>query len=88
MTSAGHAVTTTTGFDPDTITREVIGLVEREFADHPGDLDTFDWPVTPAEAHDLLQDFINHRLALFGTYQDAMWAGEPFLYPLAALRPA
>jgi deoxyribodipyrimidine photolyase-related protein len=67
-------------FDPDTTTREVIDLVEREFADHPGDLDTFDWPVTPAEAHDLLQDFTEHRLALFGTYQDAMWAGEPFLY--------
>ncbi|MGB5260784.1 MAG: cryptochrome/photolyase family protein, partial [Gammaproteobacteria bacterium] len=26
-----------------------------------------------------LQDFIEHRLDLFGSYQDAMWTNEPFL---------
>jgi deoxyribodipyrimidine photolyase-related protein len=67
-------------FDPDATTREVIRLVEKEFPDHPGDLDTFDWPVTPESARDMLQDFIANRLELFGTYQDAMWTGEPFLY--------
>jgi len=67
-------------FSPDSITREVIRLVNREFAEHPGTLDTFDWPVTQADAQIALQDFIDHRLALFGTFQDAMWTGEPFLY--------
>jgi deoxyribodipyrimidine photolyase-related protein len=36
--------------------------------------------VTPAEAKRALADFIAHRLRGFGTYEDAMWAGEPTLY--------
>jgi hypothetical protein len=40
----------------------------------------FDWPLTAAEAQSTLEDFIAHRLALFGQYQDAIWTGEPWLY--------
>jgi deoxyribodipyrimidine photolyase-related protein len=67
-------------FPPDQTTREVIALVNRSFADHPGRLDAFDWPVTPADARAALDDFVAHRLADFGTYQDAMWTREPWLY--------
>jgi deoxyribodipyrimidine photolyase-related protein len=67
-------------FAPDSVTKEVIRLVNREFPQHPGSLDDFDWPVTVADARIALQDFVDHRLASFGTYQDAMWQGEPFLY--------
>jgi deoxyribodipyrimidine photolyase-related protein len=67
-------------FAPDAITREVIALVETRFAGHPGALDGFGWPVTPQQAQAALDDFIAHRLPLFGRYQDAMWAQEPFLY--------
>jgi deoxyribodipyrimidine photolyase-related protein len=67
-------------FPPDAITREVLALVAKRFATHPGDLDAFDWPVTPADAEAALEDFITHRLPLFGQYQDAMWTGEPWLY--------
>ena len=67
-------------FPPDQTTREVIALVNRRFADHPGRLDVFDWPVTPADARAALDDFVAHRLADFGTYQDAMWTREPWLY--------
>ena len=45
-----------------------------------GDLTTFDWPVTPEDAEEALQDFIEHRLVAFGPYQDALWPGEPWLY--------
>lgn len=37
-------------FAPDAITREVIALVNRRFGDHPGSLEDFAWPVTPAQA--------------------------------------
>jgi deoxyribodipyrimidine photolyase-related protein len=36
--------------------------------------------VTAAQAQDALADFVDHRLAAFGPYQDALWAGEPYLY--------
>jgi len=67
-------------FPPDAITREVIALVSRRFASHPGRLDTFDWPVTDEHAQMALDDFLRYRLANFGTFQDAMWTDEPFLY--------
>ena len=67
-------------FPADALTREVIDLIDRRFADHPGSLDRFDWPLTAAQAQQALDDFIAHRLPLFGRYQDAIWSGEPWLY--------
>ncbi|MGQ9861908.1 MAG: cryptochrome/photolyase family protein, partial [Thiobacillaceae bacterium] len=61
-------------------TTEVLALVKRHYPDHPGQLDVFDWPLTPAQARAALDDFISHRLPYFGDYQDAMWRGEPWLY--------
>ena len=40
----------------------------------------FDLPVTRTQALELLEDFVVHRLPLFGTYQDAMWSDQQFLY--------
>jgi len=67
-------------FPPDAITREVIALVEREFPTHFGTTKQFGWPVTPADATLALDDFIAHRLAHYGDYQDAMAEGEPTLF--------
>ncbi len=67
-------------FEPDAITREVIALVQEVFPGHRGALDDFDWPVTPDDARAALDDFITHRLADFGRWQDAMWTGEAWLY--------
>ncbi len=67
-------------FPADAISSEVLALVAREFAAHPGDLAQFDWPVTPAQADAALADFAAHRLCAFGKYQDAMWQNEPYLY--------
>jgi deoxyribodipyrimidine photolyase-related protein len=67
-------------FAPDAITRAVLELVERRYPDHPGSLAQFDWPVTAEDAEFALDDFVRHRLATFGPYQDALWTGEPFLY--------
>jgi deoxyribodipyrimidine photolyase-related protein len=67
-------------FLPDEVTKEVLALVEAWFAKHPGGCAEFDWPVTVAEAEAALADFIEHRLADFGDYQDAMWTLEPWLF--------
>ena len=67
-------------FRPDEITQDVIRMVEQQFPDSPGSLDGFDYPVTRDQARAALRDFIQHRLAEFGTYQDAMVAGRPYLY--------
>ena len=69
-----------TRFTPDVITQEVIALVNTHFANHPGTLHSFGWPVMRKEAQLALQAFIQERLPLFGLYEDAMWAGETWLY--------
>lgn len=73
-------VPTPTHFAPDAITTEVLDLVARHCSDHFGSLDDFGFAVTRAEAQKVLDAFIAERLALFGTYQDAMIEGEPWMY--------
>jgi deoxyribodipyrimidine photolyase-related protein len=65
---------------PDAVTRDVIDLVNTRFADHPGSLGRFAWPVTRADALRALASFIEQRLPLFGQFEDAMWAGEVWLW--------
>ncbi len=67
-------------FEPDALTREVIALVNARFAQHPGTLDSFAWPVTREQALQALRRFIEQRLPLFGRFEDALWPGEPWLY--------
>jgi len=69
-----------TSFSHDAITKEVIELVNARFADHPGEVDSFNLPVTPGQAKRMLSDFIKYHLEGFGKYEDAMWTDEPFLH--------
>jgi deoxyribodipyrimidine photolyase-related protein len=67
-------------FVPDATTGDVMTLVRQRFADHFGDLDSFGWAVTREGALEALQQFITSFLPQFGDYQDAMKAGEDFLF--------
>ena len=67
-------------FPSDEITYTVIRMVGKRFADAPGKIDAFDYPVTSDQARDALRDFVDHRLADFGRYQDAMATGHPYLF--------
>ncbi|MET0124718.1 MAG: cryptochrome/photolyase family protein [Pseudomonas caspiana] len=67
-------------FSNDAITQEVITLVREKFSSHYGALDSFDYPVTHAEAQSLWEYFLDYGLAGFGDYQDAMASNEPFLF--------
>lgn len=77
---AGVAVPAPPSFPPDDVTRAVIELVGAWFGDHFGVLDGFSLPVTAAEAEAALENFVEHRLASFGDWQDAMKAGAPALF--------
>ena len=67
-------------FAPDDISREVMELVAARFPDHFGDLEPFYFAVTRADALLVLKKFITERLENFGTYQDAMLTGQPWMY--------
>lgn len=67
-------------FTPDAITQDVIDCVEQRFADHPGSLKDFSWPVTRPQALQALERFINERLPQFGEWQDALWPDQPWLW--------
>ena len=73
-----------TRFEPDVITEAVIDLVNTRLAAHPGVVAKsaagFGWPVARDQALEVLAAFIQQRLPLFGQYEDAMWAGEAWLY--------
>ncbi|QDC44711.1 cryptochrome/photolyase family protein [Methylophilus medardicus] len=67
-------------FAADAITQEVMAMVSTRFADHPGALAPFVWPVNREQALTLLAHFITHKLPQFGPYQDAMWQDTPYLW--------
>lgn len=67
-------------FTPDEITEEVLDLVEARFGDNFGELRSFWFAVTRGQALRALDHFAKHLLDGFGTYQDAMLAGERFLH--------
>jgi len=67
-------------FPPDAITQEVMALVAERFFTHFGAVDGFALPVTHQDARAALDDFIQHRLPLFGDWQDTMKMGESTLY--------
>lgn len=58
-------------FKPDSITKDVIKLVETHFPNNFGSLENFEYAVTKADAELGFEDFINNRLKYFGKYQDA-----------------
>jgi deoxyribodipyrimidine photolyase-related protein len=62
------------------ITREVLTLVKDRFSHHFGVLEPFHYAVTRQQALMELDHFIEELLPHFGDYQDAMVAGEPYLY--------
>lgn len=76
----GLDIPSPTRFDIDAITQDCINLVADRFSDHFGDLEPFNFAVTPEQAQKVLDDFMTHRLTYFGDYQDAMIQGEPWMY--------
>lgn len=68
-----------TSFTCDAITLDIIQQVTKEYPNHPSSSRPFHYPVTRAQALDLLSHFIQDRLPYFGDYQDAMLQHEPWM---------
>lgn len=67
-------------FAPNATTRAVLDLVGSRFPGHFGDLEPFWFATNRAQAEAAFEHFLAEALPHFGAYQDAMFAGEPFLY--------
>ncbi len=67
-------------FEPDGDVSAVLNLVETRFGDNFGNLHPFWFATDRAGALQALAHFITHALPRFGDFQDAMLAGNKFLY--------
>ena len=67
-------------FSPDPITQEVIALVEEYFPHHFGTSAGFDLPCTQSDADTYWRFFLDHALAHFGRFEDAMRDDEAQLF--------
>jgi deoxyribodipyrimidine photolyase-related protein len=68
-----------TSFLPDAITKEVMGEVA-VMPNGVGTVDGFDYAVTRTQALSAFQDFLDHRLPLFGDYEDALTRRSHVVY--------
>ncbi len=59
---------------------EARDYVLRNFPDHPGLVENFHYAVTHADAECWLEDFLQHRFARFGPYEDAIAADASVLF--------
>lgn len=65
-------------FKPDAITKDVINLIDKNFAENFGESDGFYFATKRKDAELFFEDFIEKRLKDFGKYQDAMREGLDF----------
>jgi deoxyribodipyrimidine photolyase-related protein len=67
-------------YAPDDVTREVLDLVAKRFADHPGSLEPFWFGVTRADAQRAFSHFLEAALPYFGDFQDALLVRSRFVF--------
>ena len=67
-------------FGDNDYVKEAAAWVGKRFAKNPGDSTNFLWPTSHAEAQQWLADFLQHRLELFGPYEDAIDGQAMMLY--------
>jgi len=70
----------------DELDKKVIQLVDREFANHPGEAMTSWYPTTREAAEAALADFCKYRLPEYGPYEETLSPEQDFLFH-SALAP-
>jgi deoxyribodipyrimidine photolyase-related protein len=77
---AGMAVPKRLAHPKSPIIKDVLAMVASRFGDHFGALEPFHFAVTREQALAEARHFMKGLLPGFGDYQDAMVAGDPYLY--------
>ena len=72
-------------YDSNPYVAGVKQLVNRCFADHPGDVSNFMLPTTRDEAHQWLRDFLEQRFTNFGHYEDALTTRSDHVFHLSLI---
>lgn len=75
-----HTPTSPRMFGGSQWVQEAVNYVNRHWPNNPGDGEFFWVPVTRDEALAQLADFLDHRLAKFGPYEDAMHTEDGWVY--------
>jgi deoxyribodipyrimidine photolyase-related protein len=60
--------------------KEAQKYIKKYFPNNPGSTDDFFYPVTFSDARQWLNDFLKHRLATFGDFQDAIDPQHPYMF--------
>ncbi len=68
------------GISGSLIIKEAIQYVQKHFPANPGELTSFQYPVTHEDAESWLMQFLEKRFLYFGTYEDAMVPSENVLF--------
>jgi deoxyribodipyrimidine photolyase-related protein len=77
---AGQVAPGFKGFGDNEYIKEAIKWVNDNFSGNPGNSDNFFWPTSHQEAKEWLDDFIQHRLESFSSYNQAIDGKALFLY--------
>ncbi|MBK9165493.1 MAG: cryptochrome/photolyase family protein [Acidobacteria bacterium] len=59
---------------------DAISSVEDDFLGNPGELGSFNWAVTRADARKMPEQFLLERFEVFGDYEDAIVRDEKYLF--------
>jgi len=62
------------------IVKQAMASVDKEFGDNPGDLQRWFYPTTHRDATQWLDTFLQERFEKFGPYEDAIAAGQGWIY--------
>jgi len=75
-----HAIPSLPDIKKDEIIQTAIASVENEFGENLGSLVHWYYPTSHQQAELWLENFLTTRFANFGPYEDAIVAGQPWLY--------
>ena len=65
---------------PSRLKSRYISYIESKYANNPGELESFNYPINRDQALDSYRDFLENRFCLFGDFEDAIDSNELVLF--------